>query len=329
MDKVKALQRGIEVSVSQATSQDYIHWLVQEGDYQSSGRFSLEAKKALQKMQAYQLHQPAEYVIQLISCPVMRNARQIQIEIGGRDVRVGFDGEPFSDQELEQIFECCQANSQRPVTAAGAHLAIALQAMKTYDPDVLIVESGQGKTRNVLQLYEQDVWIESLSGSNSSRKAVTYVGMEHSLNFFNFCFPSLVGSYRAERTVLRERAYAAPIPVYVNGSPLQINPENHRTVIVGGPPPVPGWAQGKPSALPELPFWGLVRIAPALEWGKVVFIQGGVAFSERHRQLPEGVTLFLLDDTLQRDLSHQTLINNEAKAKLLEEGLKAFRQVAK
>ena len=152
---------------------DYIKLLKQEGDFQSSGRFSLEAKKALEKMQEFRLHDPAEYILQLVSCAVMRGASQLQIEINGRDVRVGFDGEPFSARELEQIFDCASQQSQHPLTAAGAHLAIALQAMQSYDPDVLIVESREGSGRNVLQLYEKNVWLETLAGPPANKKVVT------------------------------------------------------------------------------------------------------------------------------------------------------------
>lgn len=310
--------------MSQASTHDYIQQLTQEGDYQSSGRFSLEAKKALQKMQAYQLLQPSRYILQLVSCAVMRNATQIQIDIGGRDVRMGFDGDPFSEAELEQIFECC--HNPGSVTAAGAHLAIALQAMKTYNPDVLIVESSRDGNRSVLQLYEDQVWIETLKGLKSRRQAVNYVGMEDSLNLLNMCFPSLLKNFRPDLNCLQERAFACPVPLYVNGKCLEW-PFARASVLLGGPDPAPTWAQAiHHKHLPEFPFWGMVRFG-GLSAGNLVFIQAGVSFSKTDPEIPAGVSLYLMHDGLKRDLSHESILQDDVQQELRAEGLKALKKV--
>ncbi|MFN8608428.1 MAG: hypothetical protein U0931_12905 [Vulcanimicrobiota bacterium] len=308
-----------------AQTEDLIKLLQQEGDFQSSGRFSLEAKKALEKMQEFRLLDPAEYILQLVSCAVMRGATQLQVEINGRDVRVGFDGEPFSAHELEQIFDCASQHSQHPLTAAGAHLAIALQAMRTYNPDVLIVESLDGSGRNVLQLYEQEVWIETLSGPTGKHKWTTYVGLEHSLNLFNMCFPSLVGAWRAEHGLLRRLAFTSPIPITVNGQPVPFYTGN-ATILLEGPGRAPVWAKNRHinKTLREQDCWGLAE-RRYIQRGQLFLIQAGICFRQADTDVPEGTVVYLQEDTLRRDLSQRSIISNEVRQRVVEAAWKALR----
>lgn len=305
-------------------TEEYIQLLQQEGDFQSSGRFSLEAKKALQKMQEFRLKEPAEYILQLVSCAVMRGAHKVQIEIHGRDVRVGFDGEPFTAGELEQIFDCARQQSQQPLTAAGAHLAIALQAMRSYNPDVLIVESRDSDCRNVLQLYEQEVWLETLTGPGARSEMVTYVGLEHSLNFWNMCFPSLVGMWRSERGLLNRLAYASPIPIYVNGTRLEFV-TGINTVLLEGPGKAPIWASDRThmNRLKGQPFWGLAarRFAEA---SKLYLVQAGICFLQEGENVSPGMVVHVQEDGLRRDLSQRKLVRNELLTQVIEQARKVL-----
>lgn len=297
---------------------DYIKLLKQEADFQSSGHFSLEAKKALEKMQEFRLQDPSEYILQLVSCAVMRGASQLQIEINGRDVRVGFDGEAFSAHELEQIFDCASQHSQHPLTASGAHLAIALQAMHTYNPDVLIVESRDGAGRNVLQLYEEKVWIETLTGPVSNQKMTTYVGFERSLTLFNLCFPSLVGAYRAEHGLLRQWAFASPIPITVNGSQVPFFTGTD-PILLEGPGRAPIWAKNRVfgRTIKNHSCWGLAERSSARQ-GELNLIQAGICFRQSDKNVRQGLALYLQEDSLRRDLSQRGLIKNEARNLLIE-----------
>ena len=308
-----------------AGTEDYIKLLQQEGDFQSSGRFSLEAKKALEKMQEFRLLDPAEYILQLVSCAVMRGASRIQIEINGRDTRVGFDGEPFSAHELEQIFDCASQHSQHPLTAAGAHLAIALQAMRTYNPDVLIVESRDGSGRNVLQLYEQEVWIETLPASGPNQKFVTYVGLEHSLNLFNMCFPSLVGAWRSEHSLLRRLAFTSPIPITVNGVPVPFY-TGLSTILLKGPGRAPVWAENRTlnHTIKDHPCWGLAE-RRYVRTGQLFLIQAGICFRQADSGLPEGLILYLQEDRLRRDLSQRAIVKNEVRNEIVEAAWKVLK----
>lgn len=308
-----------------ANTEDYIQLLQQEADFQSAGRFSLEAKKALQKMQEFQLQDPSEYILQLVSCAVMRGASQLQIEVGGRATRVAFDGEPFTARELEDIFDCASQESQQPLTASGAHLAIALQAMRSYNPDVLIVESRDRHGRNVLQLYEEEVWIETLTGPASRSKVVTYVGLEHSLNFFNMCFPSLVGMRRPEHGLLRRLACASPIPVVLNGQRIPFFTGTN-TVLLEGPGRAPVWAQDRRyvHVIKEQPCWG-IGARRYNELSQLYFIQAGICFLQAGERLPAGLVIHLQEDSLKRDLSQRQLIKSEARADLIAAALKVLK----
>lgn len=308
-----------------AKTEDYIQLLQQEADFQSSGRFSLEAKKALQKMQKFRLQDPSEYILQLVSCAVMRGASQVQVEVGGRAIRVGFDGEPFSARDLEDIFECASQASQQPLTASGAHLAIALQAMRSYNPDVLIVESSDRHGRNVLQLYEEEVWIETLTGPASGSKWVTYVGLEHSLNFFNMCFPSLVGSRRSEHNLLRRLAYAAPVPVVLNGQRVPFV-TGMNAVLLEGPGRPPVWAQDREyvHVLKNQPCWG-IGTRHSKEQSELYFIQAGICFHQSGEKLPPGLVIYLQEDSLKRDISQRTLVRSVARSNLIAAALKVLK----
>lgn len=306
-----------------AGTEDYIKLLQQEADFQSSGRFSLEAKKALQKMQAFRLQDPTEYILQLVSCAVMRGASAVQIEIGGRDVRVGFDGEPFTARELEDVFQSALQQSQHPMTAAGAHLAIALQAMRSYNPDVLLVESRDRHGRNVLQLYEDEVWIETLTGPASSAKANTYVGMEFSLNFWNMCFPSLLAGFRKEHRLLSKLAHASPIPIYIHGERLPF-PMGFNRVLLEGPGRAPVWSQGQFSRRIKAGCWGLSYRSDGNS-GQLVLVQAGICFVQRKDWILDGRVIYLQDDSLKRDLSQSGLVQSIARDELVAAALELLQ----
>jgi hypothetical protein len=304
--------------------EDYIKNLEVEADYESSGYFSLEAKKALEKMQGFRLQNPAEYILQLVSCAVLRGATQLQIEVGGRDVRIGFDGEPFDRQEFEEIFGALQRPDVSPRTQAGIHLAIALLAMRGYNPDVLVVESQKSTQRNVLQLYEEEVWVETLTGPCvPGSNPITYIGLEHSPSFWNLCLPAAVAWRRPERALLRELAYACPIPIYLNGARLGL-PRATESVLLEGPGVPPVWANQRQHLrrVRDLPFWGVALRATG--GGRIVVVQGGICFEQFQVAPPPDLVLYLMGQGLRRDFSQRSLVQDEKLDELLDLGLKAL-----
>lgn len=107
------------------------------GEWDSSGQFTVDADKALEKMRRYQVERPQDFGLWLAAAAVLGGASQFAVTIGVDQLCIEFDGQQFQSGELEQILD--QSGTLRE--GRIGHLAFALTAALATGPQELILES--------------------------------------------------------------------------------------------------------------------------------------------------------------------------------------------
>ena len=310
----------------------YLSSLRREGNYESSGAFSLSSQKSLEKLKEFQLQEKAEYILHLVSCAVHRGASQIQFDIRAHDVRMAFDGEPFSHAELDDVFGSFFATDTSAAGRSRKDLAIALNTITTFNPDFVVVESWQGQQGAVMQLYENQVWLETLVDSQirPGRGSFQYVCFQTPLSFINYCMPTLTLWARAELELLRTRCCFGPARVWLNGVEIQKTLEG-KTFLLTGEGVAPAFLPiySKSSSL-DAGMWGVVSFSDDSGASECLlrYVVGGVSYTETVRGFPEQTQIVVFADQLKKDLSQRALVRNADLEALQASLLKAVGTAA-
>lgn len=113
------------------------------GRLDSSGHFTIDASKALEKIRRFQVERPEDFVLWLAAAAVMSEAKELVVTRGLDQICVEFDGQQFLPGELQLLLE--EGASLLP--GRLGHLAFALTAALASEPDEIIVESFDQRLR--------------------------------------------------------------------------------------------------------------------------------------------------------------------------------------
>lgn len=116
---------------------------LQEGTtLDSHGTFTLDREKAREKMQRFQLAQPARYILELVQAAVLRGAPSIYFEISATDVHMRCQATPFTVNDFENIYEALFSRSMVSQRQALRHLALGLCTAMSMNPKAVRVTGG-------------------------------------------------------------------------------------------------------------------------------------------------------------------------------------------
>lgn len=314
----------------------FLESIKRDGEYDSSGSFSLDSQTSLEKLKKFRLGNPAELVLALVSCATYRGARHIQFEIGALNLRMAFDGKPFSHSDMDSIFSSYFSSDYSPGNRSRTEMAIALQTIQTLNPDFVVFESWNGPSGQVLQLYEGKVWLETLERKTrkETRQSFQYLCYEEPESFWKYCFPTLTRARRQEWDLLKQRCAFGPAQVWLNGRALEFRSREGKVYCFQGEgekpylPAVGPQTPGHPA-----PFWGTATLfSTAQEWlslpSTIHWIVGGVSYPEISPvDFPERLELVVHAPELRKDLSNGNLIRDEAFANRREQLKQALREL--
>jgi Zn-finger nucleic acid-binding protein len=108
------------------------------GRLDSSGAFTIDASRALDKMRRFQVERPQDFVLWLGAAAVAGGATQFLVTIGISQICVEFDGQQFGPDELHRVLD----ESGSTQSGRVGHLAFALTAALGTQPDEIIIESS-------------------------------------------------------------------------------------------------------------------------------------------------------------------------------------------
>lgn len=116
------------------------------GEVVAEGGFTLDRDRAKEKVRDFALEDPNRYVLLLVQAAAAKGASRVGFEIDSDDMRIRFDGEPFTARDLDQLY--AEMFSERPDDHAFAcrELALGLLGAMATDPAWVKVESGDGES---------------------------------------------------------------------------------------------------------------------------------------------------------------------------------------
>lgn len=138
--------------------------LAADGVADSQGKFTLDRDVARKKMREFQLADRAAYVLELVQAAVLKGAEHLDFRIDSDDMRLWFDGRPFTEPDFDHLYSSLFTSESDPDTRARQRLAIGVNAVLGAGPKFIHVSSGDGDggARMVLS-PKQEERIESLS----------------------------------------------------------------------------------------------------------------------------------------------------------------------
>ncbi len=178
--------------------------------------FTLDRARAREQMRHFQLANPLHYLLELVQAAVARGASQIRFDILATDVRMAFDGPPFTLEDIDRLYDDVFGND--PARDAQQCLAVGLNAAMAMDPRWVRLESGSAFLE--LRLGEGDRF-----GALESPIEGTTVHVKERLRpgvIIEF-FQNLAGTL-AEEALLRQRCPFAPIPIDLEGEIISQRP---------------------------------------------------------------------------------------------------------
>lgn len=193
---------------------DLLDALREGGDVDSHGRFTLDRAQARAKMQKFQLADARRYVLELVQAAVLRGATAIEFAIDADDMRMRFDGPPFTAAELDDLWGSIFADGDARPLRAVRQLALGLNAALGLAPKRISICSGD---RRLLLRPGRDDEHAALDPPLAGTEI--HVERRLQLGLFVDFFRNL-GGRLGEQVHLRARCEYAPIPITLDGAPL-------------------------------------------------------------------------------------------------------------
>ncbi|MBX3171063.1 MAG: zf-TFIIB domain-containing protein [Candidatus Eremiobacteraeota bacterium] len=131
------------------------------GRLDSTGAFTIDASRAIDKMRRFQIERPQDFILWLGAAAVMGGASQLLVTIGISQICVEFDGQQFLPGELEKLLD--ERASSQP--GRIGHLAFALTAALATRPEEIIFESCDQR----LQVSPGTTRLSGMSGDKLER----------------------------------------------------------------------------------------------------------------------------------------------------------------
>ncbi|MDY0000805.1 MAG: hypothetical protein RBU30_05885 [Polyangia bacterium] len=129
---------------TQAPVEKLIAQLDEAGLERETGGFTLDRDKAREKMRQFQLADPHRYVLELVQAAVRKGATGIRFDVDADDMRMRFDGRPFTLEDFEHLYNTLLGRVELAEAEAVRQLALGLNAAMALNPRWIRVWSGNG-----------------------------------------------------------------------------------------------------------------------------------------------------------------------------------------
>lgn len=201
------------------------------GKHDSVGEFTIDGKRAQEKLGQSQLHEPGLWVVKLVQAAVNLGCSSISIALNVHETVVTFHGNPAIDvQELAQLM----LDGQLPTTRWKRHLVVGLRSLYARRTHALTWSDSS----------ELQVVLDG-DGLRMESKATATEGVCFQLvakRFRSSLFTDLLGRvtqrFLAEHEALTSRCGLCPVPLYLNGEniagvlPPPDPPEHNSTILL-------------------------------------------------------------------------------------------------
>ncbi len=109
------------------------------------GRFRVDRKKALEKLEKFRFEDPRRYVLELLAAAATSGAQRVDIVNDSDDFMVWWEGEHLAGEELDTLFDHLFGEPKGHAGVMRQHLAIGVLGAHGLQPRWLRVDSGDGE----------------------------------------------------------------------------------------------------------------------------------------------------------------------------------------
>lgn len=199
---------------------DLLGELASQGTRAASGSFGIDAERAREKMQKFQLANPYAYVLELVQAAHLLGASKIDIEVDADEMWMTFDGDSLTPRELGEIYSAAMGSRESARARASWHIAIAFNAVARLDPKIIQITAVDAR-RQAARLdftSEKDFEVVELTEDHDLEAGHTRVyvreqaRLEHLEEFFTKFYGVL-----PELSILSKHCGFAELPIRVNG----------------------------------------------------------------------------------------------------------------
>jgi hypothetical protein len=202
--------------------------LKQEAEFDSTGRFSLDRRRAREKMRKFQLVEPHYYVLELIQAAVAGGATFIDIYQDADDFIITFDGRHYTREDLENLYSSLFVSQKDLSLERFRELAIGINSAQALGPSFIRVSSGDysGTVELLIRPGQEDAFVVAEEAVRGTRIHVREkVSWKVASRFLSRYVASKIPS---EEKLVRERCLFSPVPVKING--VLVNPPEGMTL---------------------------------------------------------------------------------------------------
>lgn len=195
---------------------EFLAALQQGGTVDSEGVFTLDREKAREKMQRFQLAQPARYVLELVQAAVLRGATYISFEISATDVHMRCPASPFTVKDYEDLYESLFARGHGGQRQALRHLALGLCTAVAMNPKQLKVSGGGTQGASLLMRPGS----RDKFGKGGESEYGLHVHLQRSPWMLTRRMLGSVPMEQIERDLLMDCCGLSMVPIELNGMPI-------------------------------------------------------------------------------------------------------------
>ncbi len=189
------------------------------GAFSERQTFTLARTRAIQKMRHFALSDPHFYVLELIQASIASGATWVTLDSDADSFTLSYIGGGFPETGLSNLFDFLFTSKDRREFAALRALALGVNALLLFEPDHLVIESGDGTlagtTRMEIQTGADKLEIgrpdQALAGTFIRASGMKRERMSRSSKL------SIQGDGNDERDVIEQRCICAPVPIFFNG----------------------------------------------------------------------------------------------------------------
>jgi hypothetical protein len=272
-------------------------------EFLAKGTFRVDRRRALEKMEKFQLADPIAYVLELVAAAVTAGAALIEVTNDADDLVIAWQGELPTRAELDGVFDALFGAADTPRAAMLQHLAMGVLGALGQSPRWLHIDRGAVAGEPALRLAVVDpTETRALDTQHDARAIRVHVRQAPSLAVLGKALTGLF-TEPPETRLLRARTRWCPVPILVGGKPL---------LSTGAPRPTPLGAPAVTAGETPSELW-LVRDTKAT----IDLVRHGVTVGQASRILgPFALSGWARDDGIALDASRGNILEDARHAAL-------------
>jgi hypothetical protein len=154
--------------------EDLLKDLADDGVRESSGSFTLDPKKAEEKLRGFSFASPHHYLLKLVQCAVAGGATGVAISTGASEIRIEFDGETMQPEDVDSLMGYLLSDKVSHNRRRFRHLAAALRGGAALEPEAVIFDFSTGSSR-VRRVWDEIGWRQTESPSGDAQGPHVFV----------------------------------------------------------------------------------------------------------------------------------------------------------